>query len=92
MASKPNPARGKKLGYKEQQELKALPARIESLENEQSALEQAMAGADFYRRDKAEITQTLARVEEIKRELDAAYARWESLDAVAEMAGRVKES
>jgi ATP-binding cassette subfamily F protein uup len=88
VVSKPNPPRGKKLGYKEQKELEVLPARIESLESEQSALAQAMAGADFYRRDKAEITLTLTRVEEIKRELDAAYARWESLDAAAESAGR----
>ena len=85
---KANSGRGKKLTYKEQKELDALPARIEALEGEQSALEQAMAGADFYRRDKAEITRTLARMEEIQRNLDDAYARWQSLDAAAESAGK----
>ncbi len=90
VASQPSPGRGKKLSYKDQRELDALPARIESLESEQSALEQAMAGVDFYRRDKTEITQTLARIGEIKRELDDAYTRWESLDAAAESAGRAK--
>jgi ATP-binding cassette subfamily F protein uup len=77
---KPRLGRGKKLSYKEQKELEALPARIESLEAEQSALQQLMAGSDFYRRDKAEITLALARVEALKRELDEAYGRWGTLD------------
>jgi len=90
VASQPNLGRGKKLSYKEQRELDALPTRIESLENERSALEQAMAGADFYRRDKTEITQITARLDDIQRELDDAYARWESLDAAAESVGGAK--
>jgi ATP-binding cassette subfamily F protein uup len=77
------PDRGKKLSYKDQRELDALPARIESLEDEQSRLQVLMAGADFYRGDKAEITQSLARAEELKCELDEAYGRWQALDAVA---------
>jgi len=60
-----------------------LPARIESLEAEQSALESLMASADFYRRDKQEITASLARAETLKQELDAAYGRWEALDSVS---------
>jgi len=80
---KPKLVRGKKLSYKEQKELDALPVRIESLEDEQSQLQHAMAGSDFYRRDKSEITRTLARAEEIKRELEEAYARWQTLDAAA---------
>ena len=80
---KPRPARGKKLSYKEQQELDSLPARIEHLEGEQARLQDMMASADFYRGDKNEITRSLARAEQIKRELDEAYGRWESLDAAA---------
>ena len=79
----PKSVRGKKLSYKEQKELDALPARIESLEDEQSELQRSMVGSDFYRRDKGEITLTLARAEEIKRELDEAYGRWQTLDAAA---------
>ena len=60
-----------------------MPARIESLEAEQSALESLMASADFYRRDKQEITVSLARVESLKQELVAAYDRWEALDSVS---------
>ena len=77
------PARGKKLGYKEQKELDTLPARIEALEDAQSKLQQLMADSDFYRRDKSEITLALARAEELKRELDEAYGRWQTLDAAA---------
>jgi ATP-binding cassette subfamily F protein uup len=76
------PSRGKKLSYKEQRELEGLPARIESLEAEQAQLQQLMSSADFYRRDKPEITQTLERVEALKLELDEAYGRWEALDNI----------
>ena len=75
-------SRGKKLSYREQQELEGLPVLIESLEAEQSALQALMASADFYRRDKQEITVNLARAESLKQELDAAYDRWEVLDNV----------
>jgi ABC transport system ATP-binding/permease protein len=75
------PSRGKKLSYKDQRELEGLPARIESLEAEQSALQQSMSSADFYRRDKLEITRTLERIATLKHELDEAYGRWEALDS-----------
>jgi ATP-binding cassette subfamily F protein uup len=77
------PIRGKKLSYKEQQELDGLPARIESLEDEQSQLQQAMAGADFYRGDKAAIMLTMARAEQLQREIEQVYARWQALDSAA---------
>ena len=75
------PGRSKKLSYKEQRELEALPARIEALEAEQAELGRTMSNADFYRRDKREITQVLERIEVLKQELDEAYARWEALDS-----------
>ena len=80
---KARPARGRKLSYKEQQELNSLPAHIERLEDEQAQLQVMMADADFYRGDKAEITRSLARAEQIKQDLDEAYGRWESLDTAA---------
>ena len=75
--------RGKKLSYKDQRELDTLPARIESLENEQARLQDLMASADFYRGDKAEITRNLARAEQLKHELEEAYGRWQALDTMA---------
>jgi ATP-binding cassette subfamily F protein uup len=69
-----------KLSYREQQELQQLPARIEGLEAEQRRLEKAVAGADFYREPAETIKQTLARIDGVREELVALYARWDELD------------
>jgi len=74
------PAR-KKLSYKEQRELEALPARIEALEAEQRALGQKIAGPDFYKEAAEVIKASLARVDELQRELTAVYARWDALES-----------
>ena len=74
------PAR-KKLSYKEQRELDALPARIEALEGEQRALGQKIAGPDFYKEAAEVIKASLARVDELQRELTAVYARWDALES-----------
>ncbi|MFP5348388.1 MAG: ATP-binding cassette domain-containing protein [Gammaproteobacteria bacterium] len=73
----------KKLSYKEQQELNALPGRIETLENEVQALEQQTTGPDFYRQDKASITAAMDRLAQLRADLEQAYARWEQLDTRA---------
>ena len=73
----------KKLSYKEQQELNALPGRIETLENEVQALEQQATAPDFYRQDKASITAAMDRLAQLRADLEQAYARWEQLDTRA---------
>jgi ATP-binding cassette subfamily F protein uup len=73
----------RKLSYKEQRELEALPARIESLEREQQQLEQSMSHSGFYQQDKAAIAKTVARVGDLRAELESAYARWEELESGA---------
>jgi ATP-binding cassette subfamily F protein uup len=70
----------KKLSYKDQRELDALPARIESLENEQSELQAVTSDPGFYQQEQATITATLARLEAVAGELEACYARWEELE------------
>ena len=74
-------AERKKLSYKEQRELEALPARIEALETEQRALNERIAGPEFYKESAEQIKDTLARVETLRAELDAAYTRWHDLEA-----------
>jgi ATP-binding cassette subfamily F protein uup len=74
------PAR-KRLSYKEARELEALPARIEALESEQRALGQKIAGPDFYKEPADAIKASLARVDEVQRELTAVYARWDALES-----------
>ena len=69
-----------KMSYKEQRELELLPAQIETWESEQESLQQLMGEADFYKKDQAEIDKTLARIEEITKELEVAYGRWEVLE------------
>jgi len=69
-----------KLSYHEQRELAALPEKIEKLEQAQGALETRAGDPDFYRQDKATITAALAELEQIGKELEQAYARWEELE------------
>src|SRR3954452_953551 len=70
----------KKLSYKEQRELDELPAAIEALESEQRALAARVAGPGFYKEPAAAIKESLARVDELQKELAAVYARWGELD------------
>jgi len=79
---RPTPPRpeAKRLGFREQRELAALPALIEGLEAEQGALQARMGEADFYRQDTAAIGDARRRLEQIAVDLPAAYARWEELE------------
>ena len=76
----------RKLTYKEQRELEALPEKIESLEAEQSELHGLMGDADFYRQPSEKITATIDRLEAVKLELESLYARWQELELLAEAA------
>jgi len=82
----PRAERPRKLSYKEQRELEALPETIEALEREQAQLHAAAADPAFYQQPGDRIASTLARLERVTQELEAAYARWEALEALA--AGR----
>jgi ATP-binding cassette subfamily F protein uup len=73
----------KKLTYREQQELKDLPARIEALEVEQQALNAKISGADFYKESGDAIKEALARVASLQEQLLLAYARWDELESRA---------
>ncbi len=71
----------RKLSYNERREFDALPDRISGLEQEDARLRTAIASPEFYKETKTEIERTLARVESLRAELDAAYARWDELDS-----------
>jgi len=73
--------KAKKLSYKEQRELDALPARIEALEIEQKELAALLSSADFYADDPARVEQAQMRVAQIDDELTEALERWELLGA-----------
>jgi ATP-binding cassette subfamily F protein uup len=75
------PAARRRLTFNEQREFAALPARIDALEDEVRRLNEAIEGPEFYKEGADEIRRVLARVEEARRELDEAYARWVDLEA-----------
>ncbi|HEX4235580.1 MAG TPA: ATP-binding cassette domain-containing protein [Caldimonas sp.] len=73
------PARPRKLGYREQRELDALPARIEALEQEQKDLAALLASAELYAEDPPRAEAAQMRYVQIDDELLAALERWEAL-------------
>src|SRR5690606_31846892 len=73
-ASKP-----KKMSFKEQRELEALPSKIEELEAEQATIAEQMADPGFYQGDGSAAAKTTQRLAELEAELAAAFVRWEKL-------------
>ncbi|RYF18836.1 MAG: ATP-binding cassette domain-containing protein [Comamonadaceae bacterium] len=69
----------RKLSYKEQRELEALPALIETLEREQKAIESELTAGAVYRDDPGRAQQLAMRSEQIETELMSALERWEAL-------------
>jgi ATP-binding cassette subfamily F protein uup len=82
------PSAKKKLSYKEQKELEALPARIEELEERQSALNARINAGDFYKESPETVKSVLAEAETLAQDLEQAYARWDELEAQAETLAR----
>ncbi len=74
----------RKLTYKEQKELDALPLKIEKLEEEQNNLNTLFADLSYYDKDPAEIARNKSRSEALSVELEQAYARWDYLAELAE--------
>jgi ATP-binding cassette subfamily F protein uup len=69
----------KKLSYKEQRELEALPARIAALETEQAAIDKQLNGGQLFHSDPALAAQLGARHADIEGEWLQALERWEAL-------------
>ena len=69
-----------KLSYKDQRELKALPARIEKLEAAIAERTEAMSDAGFYQQAADAIVEASQMLESLNAELQQAYARWEELE------------
>ena len=70
----------KKLTYKDQRELDALPAQIEEFENEVKSLQNLMADEAFYKQEKDEILKVQKKLEEVQAGLAHCYTRWEELE------------
>jgi ATP-binding cassette subfamily F protein uup len=79
-ASKPSPRAPAKPSFNEQRELQRLPAEIESLETEQSALHARMAAADYHRQGVERIKQDRARAAQLEQLLAQKFERWAELE------------
>ncbi|TAL07599.1 MAG: ABC transporter ATP-binding protein, partial [Porticoccaceae bacterium] len=78
-AASPQPPKTK-LNHKERQELDAIPARIDALENEHRQLLDAMSQPGFYSRPAADIAAANTRTAQIQHELETIVERWEVLE------------
>ena len=81
-APAPQKEKPRKLTFKEQKEIEALPQRIEELDAEQQQIIATMADPAFYRESGNKVAATKARLETVEKELAAAYKRWDELEAL----------
>jgi len=79
---KPRIERARKLSFKEERELEALPDQIAALEEEQEKLHATLADPEFYKEAGAGISTINTRLAEIESGLATAYQRWEQLEAL----------
>src|SRR5207253_3119044 len=75
------PVAKKKLSYKLQRELEALPGDIEAKEQKIAGVEAEMADAGFYQRPAAQTAAVIAQLEQLQAELEVLVERWAELDA-----------
>ena len=71
----------KKLTYKEQKLLEALPEQIARLEEEQSGIQEQLDDPEFFKKTWQKTQKATQRLEALGAELLEAYAQWEELDA-----------
>ncbi len=73
-------AEKKKLSYKLQRELDALPGEIEALEQELADLEALTGSNEFYQQDQDKIQAALDKLPELNKQLEAKMDRWAALE------------
>ncbi len=70
----------KKLSYKLQRELEALPGEIEALELAIGELESDISRPDFYQQEQQKVQDTLAKMTALQAQLEEKFERWETLE------------
>ena len=79
---KPEKEKTRKLSFKEERELEALPETIAILEGEQAELHTRLADPEFYKNAGAEVTAINERLVALEAELAVVYSRWEELECL----------
>jgi ATP-binding cassette subfamily F protein uup len=72
--------KARRLSYNEQRELAQLPEKILHLEAEQAQLTTLISDPKVFQRKQDQGSQALQRLQVLAKELDSAYARWDTLD------------
>ena len=78
-----NKPKVKKLPYKIQQELDGLPAKLEQLEKKIETLQGTVNAPDFFAKSEDVTQKALQQLADTESEFEAAFSRWEELDAEA---------
>jgi ATP-binding cassette subfamily F protein uup len=81
--ARPPAPKPRKLSYKDQRELDAMPGLIQRLELEQAELTATIGDPELYRRSPQEATVAVQRLKSVEQELEAAFSRWETLEAAS---------
>jgi ABC transport system ATP-binding/permease protein len=76
-----NTSTRKKLSFKDQRELEALPAEIEQLEQEQADIQAQFAQGDIYKQAPEQVKQRQERLDEIEALILQKLERWEWLES-----------
>jgi ABC transport system ATP-binding/permease protein len=76
----PSAARARRLSYKDQRELEAMPQKIQGLESEQLELQAQIADPALFKADPARAAAALTRLQALSAEIENAYSRWDALE------------
>ncbi|EJG0879929.1 ABC transporter ATP-binding protein [Vibrio parahaemolyticus] len=72
----------KKLSYKLQRELEALPAKLEQLESDIETLQEQVNDPEFFAKPVEQTQPVLEQLAAVEQELEIAFERWEELEAM----------
>ncbi|PMM05678.1 ABC transporter ATP-binding protein [Vibrio kanaloae] len=78
----PVKAKPKKLSYKLQRELEALPMRLEELETQIETLQEEVNDPSFFSKSVEQTQPVLDKLSATEQELEVAFERWEELEAL----------
>jgi ABC transport system ATP-binding/permease protein len=79
--------KARRLSYNEQRELAQLPEKIQHLEAEQAQLTTLISDPIVFHPNQDQGSQALQRLQILAKELDSAYARWDTLDKASGATG-----
>ena len=79
--------KGRKLAFKEQQELAGIEAVIQASEAKVAELETRFADPEFHAKNRGRSAELLQEMDTAKARIAHLYARWEELEALRAKAG-----